>query len=164
MNLTFPLKNLSCFSYLVVYMKKQLNTFCQKNGFRYVFFQAFESFYNTIFFNKSYFCVISINHITSKWCKLVFLHLQLTIRGRVFNFSFIYAVNCQLRYGKTRVTSYNIRVKSLKARVENLKARVEIQKCEIKSTSYEFKSTSYGFKSASYEFKSTSYEFESTNH
>ena len=60
-----------------------------------------------------------------------------------------------LWYGKTRVTSYDLRV-------ESLKARVKIQKCEFKSASYELKSTSYEFKSTSYEFKSTSYEFKSS--
>ena len=79
-------------------------------------------------------------------------------------------VNSIQWYGKTRVTSYElratsyelrveslkVRVESLKVRVESLKARVEIQKCEFKSTSYELKSTSYGFASTSYEFESTS--------
>ena len=44
-------------------------------------------------------------------------------------------------YGKTRVTSYDLRVESLKAQDDSLKGRVKIQKCEFKPTSYEFKST-----------------------
>ena len=60
-------------------------------------------------------------------------------------------------YGKTRVTSYELRD-------ESLKAQVEIQKCEFESMSYEFESTSYEFESTSYEFESTSYEFQSTSY
>ena len=39
-------------------------------------------------------------------------------------------------YGKTLVTSCELRIMSYELRVESLKARVEIQKCEFKSTSY----------------------------
>ena len=49
-------------------------------------------------------------------------------------------------YGKTQVTSYELRV-------ESLKARVEIQKCEFETTIYGCEYTSYEFKSTSYEFK-----------
>ena len=65
-------------------------------------------------------------------------------------------LNLELWYGKTRVTSYDLRV-------ESLKAWVKIQKCAFKFTSYEFKSRSYEFKTTSYEFKTTSYEFMSTS-
>ena len=67
-------------------------------------------------------------------------------------------------YGKTRVTSFELRVESLKARVEGLKARVEIQKCVFKSTSYEFESTSYELESTNYAFESPSCELESTSY
>ena len=71
---------------------------------------------------------------------------------------FLLLVSPYTWYGKTRVTSCELRV-------ESLKARVEIQKCEFKSTSYEFKSTSYEFKSTSYEFESTSSRIiKSLNH
>ena len=91
----------------------------------------------------------------------------LTINSNVWVFLWIVqSLWCHLWkwYGKTRVTSCELRVKSLKARVESLKARVEIQKYELKSTSYKFKSMSYVFKSTSYKFKSTSCEFKSTSY
>ena len=92
-----------------------------------------------------------------KKCLLfVFIHI----------FSTHFAMNLSfLWYGKTGVTSYELRIASYELRVESLKARVEIQKSvlKFKSMSYEFKSTSYEFESTSYEFESTSYEFESTS-
>ena len=64
---------------------------------------------------------------------------------------FLLLVSPYTWYGKTRVTSCELRV-------ESLKARVKIQKHELK-----FKSASYKFKSTSYEIESMSYEFESTS-
>ena len=98
-------------------------------------------------------------------------------RSEIFNNKTQYFSNCGIKnirflkftpinawYGKTGVTSYELRVASYKLRAETQKCNFKSTSYEFKSTSYEFKSTSFEFKSTSYKFKSTSYEFKSTSY